>query len=95
MIVEEYSTLATQIDKKLQQGIEVDKISKNWHLNKIIQQIKQGIDSISGLHFQAIRRKGNKLADRLVNEGTTGTLCLKSRDWKELEEGELCQQFNQ
>ena len=45
-----------------------------------------------GLHFQAIRRKGNKFADTLTNEGMAGTLCLKSRAWQELGEGELHQQ---
>lgn len=81
LIFEGDSTLATQIGKKLQQGFEVHKISKNWHLNKIIQHIKKGIDNMSSLHFQAIRRKGNKFTERLVNEGTTCNLRLNSRAW--------------
>lgn len=52
LIVEGDSTLATQIDKKLQQGIEVENISEKWCLDKIIQWIKQGIDIMAGLQFQ-------------------------------------------
>lgn len=40
LIIEGDSMLATQLGKKLQRGIKVEKISENWHLNKIIQRIK-------------------------------------------------------
>lgn len=43
------------------------------------------------LHFQAIRRSGNNLVNRLANEGTARTLRLNSRVWKDLEDGDLCQ----
>lgn len=47
---------------------------------------------MAGLYFQETTMKGNKVVDKLDNEGTDGTLCLKSQAWKELEEGELHQQ---
>lgn len=87
------STLATQVCKKLQQGIEVANISDNWRLNKIMQRIKNNIDRTEGLHFHAIRRNDNKLADKLVNEGTVGSLRLRSKSWHELEEGGLCHHY--
>lgn len=76
LIIEGDSTLAMQVSRKLQKGMDTAKVSDNWHLNKMLQRIKNNIESMEGIHFQEIRREGKKLVNRLDNEGTSGNLWL-------------------
>ena len=73
--------------------MEAAKVSDNWRLNKILQRIRNNIEFMEGLHFQAMRREGNMLVDRLANEGTTWSLRLRSRSWNDMEEGYLHQHY--
>lgn len=73
--------------------MENTKVSNNWRLNKVLQRIKNNIESMEGIHFQAIRREGNKLVNRLDNEGTSGNLWLWSSSWHDLQYRDLRQHY--
>jgi len=58
LIIEGELTLETQASRKLQQGLDAAKVLDNWKLNKILQRIKINIESMKGIHFQAVRTLG-------------------------------------
>ena len=70
-------------------GAQVHKVTPSWRLSAILKDLQGQLCNMKGITFQAVRRKANKLADALENEGIDSNLAEYHSLWHDQEAGEL------
>jgi len=70
-------------------GAQVHKVTPSWRLSAILKDLQGQLCNMKGITFQAIRRKANKLADALENEGIDSNLAEYHSLWQDQKVGEL------
>lgn len=69
LIVEGDSQIIIHMLTIIQSGSGIDKISTNWRMEDRLHQLKSFLSSQRVILLQHVMRTGNKLIDRLANEG--------------------------
>lgn len=61
LIVEGDSEIIIRMIRKLQMGAQVHRVTPSWRLSAILNDLQNQLCNRSGITFQAVRRKANKL----------------------------------
>eukprot|EP00253_Pinus_taeda_P019814 PITA_19814 len=69
LIVEGDSQLLINMDIKIQQGTEAQKVSRSWRMVTRLELLQSWLKDNKAITFNHIRREGNKLADIMANIG--------------------------
>lgn len=73
LIIEGDSQIIVMLTRKLQGGHHVARITKNWRLEFCMERLAALLESTPNYSISHVKRKGNKVADLLANQGVTGT----------------------
>lgn len=88
-IIEADSELVINAAKKMCNGMEPRKVSKQWRLLQVFQRIHSHLKTLRTVSFVHVRRKTNMLVDHLAN----GVLCKENYiryDWESIPSSKLC-----
>lgn len=81
VILEGDSQIIINLAKKLQQGYQVNKITKNWRLEFCVERLADIIGRFRHCAFSHVRRRANRVADKLANQGVTVDENFTSTKW--------------
>eukprot|EP00253_Pinus_taeda_P026308 PITA_26308 len=84
VVIEGDSELAITAARRIYHGTPVGRVMKHWRLAQTIENIAILLRKMKGLTFQAIRRKGNAVADHLANVGIENPDDPKDSWWEDI-----------
>lgn len=71
VIIEADSELVINAAKRISNGTGPEKVTKQWRLTQVLHRIQAHLQELRTLRFIHVRRKANKLADILANQGVS------------------------
>lgn len=92
VIIESNSELIINSVKRISWGMEPEKVSKHWRLIQVFQRIQLHLRGLLTVSFNHVRRKANKLADLLANQGVNYTTNKVAMGWQGLPQNGLKEQ---
>ena len=63
------SQIIINLAKKLQQGYQIHRLTKNWRLEFRVERLAETISRVRHCAFSHVRRRANNVADKLANQG--------------------------
>jgi len=75
--------------KRKNSGTTVEKVSNHWKLIQDFQRIQVYLQNLHTVNFHHVRRKANRLADLLANQGINYIEDKVLMEWKELSQRRL------
>lgn len=89
VIVEADSELLINAAKRISNGTGLEKVTKQWRLTRVLQRIQVHLLELCTLRFTHVRRKTNKLADILANQGVSSKDSAILRRWNTMVQSNL------
>ena len=89
MIMEADSALVINSVKRISSGTKPKKASSNWRLIQVFQRIQIHLQRLRTVSFAHVRRKANKLADLLANQGVIYIDNMVVMNWQEVPRNRL------
>lgn len=75
--------------KRINSGTMPQKVSKQWKLIRVFQRIQDHLQNLHIVSFHHVRRKANKLANLLANQGVSNIEVKVLLEWQELRQSRL------
>jgi len=82
--IEADSEISINAVKKISYGTMSERVSKHWRLIQVYQRIQNHLQGLRTVSFNHVRRKANKLADLLANQGVINSDCRIKMKWQEM-----------
>ena len=89
VIIEADSELVINAAKRISNGTGPEKVTKHWRLTRVLQRIQVHLQELHTLIFIHVRRKANKLADILANQGVSNKDSVILRRWNTMVQSNL------
>lgn len=88
-VIEGDSEIAIVVAWKIYGGTPTSKVTRHWHLAMVTDSIGKLLRRMTGLTFQAVRRKDNFVVDHLENYGLDHPLEMLDSCWPQVESHQL------
>lgn len=94
-VVEGDSEFAITMTRKLYGRVKASKVTKNWRLSKVTDNIAGMLGEMKGLIFQVVRWKSNMVVDHLANYGIEHPNNMWDSCWQNVDCPELKEKCTQ
>lgn len=84
VLIEVNSEISINVLKKISYGTVPEGVSKQWRLIQVYQRIHKHLQCLWTVSFNHVRRRANKVADLLANQGVINSECRIKMKWQEM-----------
>jgi len=89
------SQIIINMAKQLQQGYHLNKLTKNWRLECRVERLAEILNRFRHCDFSHVRRRANRVADKLANQGVMVEVSSESTKWPPQQDTEWGRQVTQ